>query len=1189
MDKILRPSRLEIDPNFVNAEREFKHWRQTFENFLESIAIGEEEDRNRLYLHTLVNFVSSSVYQYISEITNYEEAILTLQQTYVKPMNEIFGRHLLATRRQQDGEAIDNYVLNLRQLAKNCNFQAVTAEQNSNDAIRDAFITGLSSQKIRQRLLENNLLTLNDAILQARALEIAEKNSEAYVDSLRYSASNNPSAQESSQVAAVSKTKSKTYSQKEKCFFCGMDRHSRDACPAREATCHTCGKIGHFSRVCNSSKKKLPAASVFDHTIASASEALKNNATTRIQMAGRSVTALLDTGSCHSFVSEELANSLKLKKISGSTKISMASSQFTATIHKYVLVDVTLQATTYRQVLLYIMPYLCCDVILGRDFMGQHQKVEIAFGGPKSALSICGLAASGLSPPSLFQNLSSDCKPVATRSRRFCEADKKFISDEVRRLLKDGIIEKSASPWRAQIVVTKNERHKKRMVIDYSQTINRFTYLDAHPLPRIDDMAQKVSQYKVFSAVDLKSAYHQVEILEKDRPYTAFEAEGQLYQFRRLPFGLTNGVACFQRLMDNLVAQFKLVDTFVYLDNVLICGRDQIEHDNNLKRFFEAVRSQGLSLNSDKSILSQTSVNFLGYHISNGILRPDPERLRPLRELPIPLDKTSLKRAMGLFSYYSQWVPNFSSKLRPLIESENFPLNEAAIQAFQDLKKEIEHSAIQAINENIPFVVETDASDKALAATLNQAGRPVAFFSRSLSPQEKKHSAVEKEACAIVEALRKWRHFLVARHFTLITDQRSVSYMFDNSRLCKIKNDKVLRWRIELSDYDYDIVFRPGKQNLAPDALSRTCGVMAEQSLSELKRLHESLCHPGVTRLAHFVRIKNLAFSLDDVRKITAACTVCRELKPDFYRPPATSLIKATQPFERLSMDFKGPLPLSSRRNLYILTIVDEFSRFPFAFPCSDMMTATVIKCLCELFSVFGMPCYIHTDRGPQFMSRELQTFLHSKGIATSRTSPYNPQGNGQCERYNDIIWKAVRLSLKSRGLPSSMWEEVLPDALHSIRSLLNTSTNQTPHERLFDYKRRSSFGYSIPTWLCQPGKVYYKRHVRSSKHEPLVDAVDLIHANPHYAEVRFDDGRQTTVPVRDLAPWAVKDCFDNESKGSETLDVTRVHSNHDPSSGEMDTSTDRKTEISDGDEEAVLRRSSRTIKAPDRYGVVPW
>ena len=195
-------------------------------------------------------------------------------------------------------------------------------------------------------------------------------------------------------------------------------------------------------------------------------------------------------------------------------------------------------------------------------------------------------------------------------------------------------------------------------------------------------MAQKVSQYKVFSAGDLKSAHHQVEILEKDRPYTAFEAEGQLCQFRRLPFGLTNGVARFQRLMDNLVAKFKLVDTFVYLDNVLICGRDQIEHDNNLKRFFEAVRSQGLSLNSDKSILSQTSVNFLGYHISNGILRPDPERLRPLRELPIPLDKTSLKRAMGLFSYYSQWVPNFSSKLRPLIKSENFPLSEAAIQAF---------------------------------------------------------------------------------------------------------------------------------------------------------------------------------------------------------------------------------------------------------------------------------------------------------------------------------------------------------------------------------------------------------------------------------------------------------------------------------------------------------------------------
>ena len=119
-------------------------------------------------------------------------------------------------------------------------------------------------------------------------------------------------------------------------------------------------------------------------------------------------------------------------------------------------------------------------------------------------------------------------------------------------------------------------------------------------------------------------------------------------------------------------------------------------------------------------------------------------------------------------------------------------------------------------------------------------------------------------------------------------------------------------------------------------------------------------------------------------------------------------------------------------------------------------------------------------------MSRELCEFLTSKGIARSRTTSYNPQGNGQTERYNGIIWRAITMALKSRDLPTKCWQIVLPDALHSIRSLLSTATNVTPHERLFNFARRSTTGGSLPTWLCMPGPVLLKRHVRHSKAEPL-------------------------------------------------------------------------------------------------------
>ena len=186
------------------------------------------------------------------------------------------------------------------------------------------------------------------------------------------------------------------------------------------------------------------------------------------------------------------------------------------------------------------------------------------------------------SSSSLFEHLAPECKPIATKSRRHSVYDEKFIHAEVQKLLKEEIIEPSKSPWRAQVLVTTNENHKRRMVVDYSQTINRYTYLDAYPLPRIDDLIQKVAQYKMFSTLDLKNAYHQISIRESDKKYTAFEASGNLYQFRRIPFGVTNGVACFQRTIDNIIKQEALKDTFAYVDNVTVCGRTSEEHDFNL-------------------------------------------------------------------------------------------------------------------------------------------------------------------------------------------------------------------------------------------------------------------------------------------------------------------------------------------------------------------------------------------------------------------------------------------------------------------------------------------------------------------------------------------------------------------------------------------------------------------------------
>ena len=181
-----------------------------------------------------------------------------------------------------------------------------------------------------------------------------------------------------------------------------------------------------------------------------------------------------------------------------------------------------------------------------------------------------------------------------------------------------------------------------------------------------------------------------------------------------------------------------------------------------------------------------------GYIIEEGTICPDPERLRPLRELSIPQNSKSTSRCLGLFSYYSQWIPRFLDRIRPIASYKTFPLPRPAVEGFESLKNMIENSVVTAIDETIPFEVETDASEVALAPTLSQRGKPVAFFSWTLQGSELKHASIEKEAQAIIEAVRHWGHFLTGRHLILKTDQKSVAYMFDKHHRGKIKNDKFL-------------------------------------------------------------------------------------------------------------------------------------------------------------------------------------------------------------------------------------------------------------------------------------------------------------------------------------------------------------------------------------------------------------
>ncbi|XP_003370754.1 retrovirus-related Pol polyprotein from transposon gypsy [Trichinella spiralis] len=228
---------------------------------------------------------------------------------------------------------------------------------------------------------------------------------------------------------------------------------------------------------------------------------------------------------------------------------------------------------------------------------------------------------------------------------------------------------KSCSPWRAQALVVTSDNHKKRMIIDYSQTINRFTLLHAYPLPKINDMVQAISKYHFFSTVDLKRAYYQIPINARDKPYTAFEAGGRLYQFKRIPFGVMNGAACFQRVMDNILRVEKLKDSFVYVDNVTICGMNEEDHDKNLNRYRELAEKYNQTL-------IRTNIKLLGYIIEQGTLKPDPERFKPLQQFPLPsisLQQHHFEECLGCSLLIPNGYLDSQRKYTLWLDAQSFP------------------------------------------------------------------------------------------------------------------------------------------------------------------------------------------------------------------------------------------------------------------------------------------------------------------------------------------------------------------------------------------------------------------------------------------------------------------------------------------------------------------------------------